>query len=161
MSTVGCCVELRCDAGPRARLIVGSLFRIEAALSACGRDLRPNLSAACRHARGRSRGCNRKQSRHQVLPLAYHSQRPAHALPSDVAWPAIIGQVAAWLRSLLTRIALCVRALQNYFEAKGIPKHRDERQMGHYFDFGAWQEEQNARKRSGQQVVGVKKKRMQ
>ena len=34
----------------------------------------------------------------------------------------------------------------NYFEAKGIPRHRDERQMGHYFDFQSWQDEQNARK---------------
>ena len=35
---------------------------------------------------------------------------------------------------------------EKYFEAKGIPKHRDERQMGHYFDFNEWQEQMNARK---------------
>ena len=31
-----------------------------------------------------------------------------------------------------------------YFEAKGIPKHRDECQMGHYFDFSAWQDDEDA-----------------
>ena len=30
-----------------------------------------------------------------------------------------------------------------YWDAKGIPRHRDERQMGHYFDFAAWQEQRN------------------
>ena len=33
-----------------------------------------------------------------------------------------------------------------YWDSKGIPRHRDERQMGHYFDFSAWQEERNAQK---------------
>jgi hypothetical protein len=37
---------------------------------------------------------------------------------------------------------------EKYFEAKGIPKHRDERQMGHYFDLNDWQAQMNARKAS-------------
>ena len=36
---------------------------------------------------------------------------------------------------------------ENYWASKGIPKHRDERQMGHYFDLGSWQDEMNARGR--------------
>ena len=32
-----------------------------------------------------------------------------------------------------------------HWEAKGLAKHRDERQMGHYFDFNAWQDERNRR----------------
>ena len=36
-----------------------------------------------------------------------------------------------------------------YWEAKGIAKTREGRQMGHYFDFDAWQEERN-RKGGGQ-----------
>ena len=49
---------------------------------------------------------------------------------------------------------------ENYWETKGIPKHRDERQMGNYFDFSAWQDEQNERKRRGAPTVGVRKKRV-
>ena len=48
----------------------------------------------------------------------------------------------------------------NYWEAKGIPKTRDERQMGHYFDMSSWQDEQNARQQRGKQSRGVKKKRV-
>ena len=33
-----------------------------------------------------------------------------------------------------------------YWDSKGIPRHRDERQMGHYFDFATWQEERNMQK---------------
>ena len=32
--------------------------------------------------------------------------------------------------------------------------------MGHYFDLGAWQDEQNERQQRGQKTIGVKKKRM-
>jgi hypothetical protein len=45
------------------------------------------------------------------------------------------------------------RSGDNYWEMKGIPKHRDERQMGHYFDLGAWQEERN------RQALAQQKKR--
>jgi hypothetical protein len=38
----------------------------------------------------------------------------------------------------------------NYWDAKGIPRHRDERQMGHYFDLDAWQEQRNAASRHKQ-----------
>ena len=47
-----------------------------------------------------------------------------------------------------------------YFEKKAIPKHRDERQMNNYFDLGAWQDEQNARRQAGKGVIGVKKRRV-
>ena len=44
------------------------------------------------------------------------------------------------------RFAAPERSGDNYWGTKGIPKHRDERQMNHYFDLGAWQEQQMARK---------------
>ena len=43
------------------------------------------------------------------------------------------------------------RSGDKYWEMKGIPKHRDERQMGHYFDLGAWQEERNRQTLAQQQ----------
>ena len=40
-----------------------------------------------------------------------------------------------------------------YWEAKGIPKHRDERMMNHYFDLAAWQEQRNQQKAKGSKKV--------
>lgn len=48
----------------------------------------------------------------------------------------------------------------NYWATKNIPKHRDERMMGHYFDLNAWQDEQNRRQAGGAKTIGVKKKRV-
>ena len=45
-------------------------------------------------------------------------------------------------------------------EAKGIPKHRDERQMGHYFDNSSWQDEMNRKGgKTGRGAKPVLKKR--
>lgn len=58
-------------------------------------------------------------------------------------WPHVPHSQVGGFSALSGRFAAPERSGEKYFESKGIPKHRDERQLGHYFDFGAWQEARN------------------
>lgn len=51
--------------------------------------------------------------------------------------------VVGGFSSVTGRFTALERAGDNYWDTKGIPRHRDERMMGHYFDFSAWQDERN------------------